>query len=67
MAFSSGREDLAQMPFSTMCIKESLRLHPSVTAISRRCTQDVPLGTGQVVPKGMVVALVGASLCPPYP
>ncbi|NXX41388.1 CP4FE hydroxylase, partial [Tricholaema leucomelas] len=50
-------EDLAQMPFSTMCIKESLRLHPPVTATSRRCTQDVPLGSGQVVPKGVITLL----------
>ncbi|RLV62732.1 hypothetical protein DV515_00019003 [Chloebia gouldiae] len=40
------REDLSQMPFTTMCIKESLRLHPPVTA-------DIPLRDGRVIPKGM--------------
>ncbi|NXA70910.1 CP4FN protein, partial [Mohoua ochrocephala] len=46
-------EDLSQLPFTTMCIKESLRLHPPVTAVSRRCTEDVPLRDGRVIPKGM--------------
>ncbi|XP_038174068.1 LOW QUALITY PROTEIN: cytochrome P450 4F4-like [Arvicola amphibius] len=47
-------DDLAQLPFLTMCIKESLRLHPPVTAISRRCTQDIGLPDGRVIPKGVV-------------
>ncbi|NXX36772.1 CP4FN protein, partial [Nicator chloris] len=46
-------EDLSQLPFTTMCIKESLRLHPPVTAVSRRCTEDIPLHDGRVIPKGM--------------
>ncbi|XP_021105989.1 cytochrome P450 4F4-like isoform X2 [Heterocephalus glaber] len=46
-------EDLAQLPFLTMCIKESLRLHPPVTGISRCCTQDVVLPNGWVIPKGV--------------
>uniref|UniRef100_A0A8C4Y6F4 Uncharacterized protein n=1 Tax=Gopherus evgoodei TaxID=1825980 RepID=A0A8C4Y6F4_9SAUR len=44
-------EDLSQMPFSTMCIKESLRLHPPVMAVSRRCTEDIKLPDGHVLPK----------------
>ncbi|CAM5169368.1 unnamed protein product [Eretmochelys imbricata] len=47
-------EDLSRMPFSTMCIKESLRLHPPVTAVSRRCTEDIKLPDGRVLPKGNV-------------
>ncbi|XP_043362707.1 cytochrome P450 4F22 isoform X1 [Dermochelys coriacea] len=47
-------EDLSQMPFSTMCIKESLRLHPPVTAVSRRCTEDIKLPDGRVLPKGNI-------------
>lgn len=46
------RDDLAQLPFLTMCIKESLRLHPPVTVISRRCTQDIVLPDGRIIPKG---------------
>ncbi|XP_056371473.1 uncharacterized protein LOC130266154 isoform X2 [Oenanthe melanoleuca] len=45
------REDLSQLPFTTMCIKESLRLHPPVTAMSQCCTEDVPLRDGRVIPK----------------
>ncbi|KAM6167056.1 cytochrome P450 4F3-like [Erethizon dorsatum] len=46
-------EDLTQLPFLTMCLKESLRLHPPVTGISRCCTQDVVLPDGRVIPKGV--------------
>ncbi|XP_051026827.1 cytochrome P450 4F1 isoform X2 [Acomys russatus] len=47
-------DDLAQLPFLTMCIKESMRLHPPVTVISRRCTQDVVLPGGRTIPKGVI-------------
>uniref|UniRef100_A0A2K5E2G4 Cytochrome P450 family 4 subfamily F member 11 n=1 Tax=Aotus nancymaae TaxID=37293 RepID=A0A2K5E2G4_AOTNA len=46
-------DDLAKLPFLTMCIKESLRLHPPVPAITRRCTQDMVLPDGRVIPKGL--------------
>uniref|UniRef100_A0A8C8SKV6 Cytochrome P450 family 4 subfamily F member 8 n=1 Tax=Pelusios castaneus TaxID=367368 RepID=A0A8C8SKV6_9SAUR len=47
-------EDLSQMPFSTMCLKESLRLHPPVTAMSRRCTEDIRMPDGRIFPKGNI-------------
>uniref|UniRef100_A0A8C2T2Y1 Cytochrome P450 family 4 subfamily F member 8 n=1 Tax=Coturnix japonica TaxID=93934 RepID=A0A8C2T2Y1_COTJA len=47
-------EDLSLLPFTTMCIKESLRLHPPVTAVSRRCTEDVAMRDGRVIPKGVI-------------
>ncbi|KAL2763319.1 cytochrome P450 4F8 precursor, partial [Daubentonia madagascariensis] len=50
-------EDLAQLPFLTMCIKESLRLHPPVTVISRSCTKDIVLPDGRVIPKGNVCTI----------
>ncbi|XP_048346360.1 ultra-long-chain fatty acid omega-hydroxylase isoform X2 [Sphaerodactylus townsendi] len=50
-------EDLSKMPFSTMCIKESLRLHPPATVLSRRCTEDVKLPDGKVIPKGTICLL----------
>ncbi|XP_039723623.1 cytochrome P450 4F6-like isoform X3 [Pteropus medius] len=50
-------DDLTKLPFLTMCIKESLRLHPPVTVISRCCTQDILLPDGRVVPKGNVCAI----------
>ncbi|XP_070375416.1 cytochrome P450 4F2-like isoform X1 [Equus asinus] len=54
-------DDLAQMPFLTMCIKESLRLHPPTVGISRRCTQDIVLPDGRVIPKGVtcVISIFG--------
>nr|XP_012313175.1 docosahexaenoic acid omega-hydroxylase CYP4F3-like isoform X3 [Aotus nancymaae] len=50
-------DDLAQLPFLTMCLKESLRLHPPVPMISRRCIQDVVLPDGRVLPKGNVCCI----------
>ncbi|GAB1300881.1 Leukotriene-B4 omega-hydroxylase 3 [Apodemus speciosus] len=47
-------DDLAQLPFLTMCIKESLRLHPPVPVISRCCSQDVALPNGRTIPKGTI-------------
>uniref|UniRef100_H3AKP5 Cytochrome P450 family 4 subfamily F member 22 n=1 Tax=Latimeria chalumnae TaxID=7897 RepID=H3AKP5_LATCH len=47
-------DELSQLPFITMCIKESLRIHPPVTTIARRCTEDVKLPDGRVIPKGVI-------------
>ncbi|XP_074240565.1 cytochrome P450 4F2 isoform X3 [Saimiri boliviensis] len=47
-------DDLAKLPFLTMCVKESLRLHPPVPAVSRCCTQDIALPDGRVIPKGVI-------------
>nr|XP_015295652.1 PREDICTED: cytochrome P450, family 4, subfamily F, polypeptide 12 isoform X1 [Macaca fascicularis] len=50
-------EDLAQLPFLTMCLKESLRLHPPAPFISRHCTQDIVLPDGRVIPKGIICVI----------
>ncbi|XP_030331344.1 cytochrome P450 4F22-like isoform X1 [Strigops habroptila] len=47
-------DDLSHLPFTTMCIKESLRLHPPVVAVSRRCSRDLATRDGRVIPKGVI-------------
>lgn len=46
------RGDLSSLPFTTMCIKESLRLHSPVQAVTRKYTQNMPLPGDRAVPKG---------------
>lgn len=46
------REDLSSLPFTTMCIREALRLHSPVQAVTRRYIQDVKLPGERTVPKG---------------
>nr|QLC36647.1 cytochrome P450 4F128 [Kryptolebias hermaphroditus] len=54
-------EDLSNLPFTTMCIRESLRLHSPVQAVTRRYTQDMTLPGGLSVPEGVIclVSLYG--------
>lgn len=46
------RDDLSSLPFTTMCIRESLRLHSPVQAVTRKYTQDLALPGGCTVPRG---------------
>ncbi|XP_016064799.1 PREDICTED: docosahexaenoic acid omega-hydroxylase CYP4F3 [Miniopterus natalensis] len=59
-------DDLAQLPFLTMCLKESMRLHPPVIGISRCCTQDITLPDGRVIPKGVtcLISILGTHYNP---
>ncbi|MGH0175509.1 UNVERIFIED_CONTAM: hypothetical protein FKN15_070568 [Acipenser sinensis] len=45
-----GSNDLSQLPFTTMCIKESLRLHPPVNAVTRRFTKDIKVPEDRLIP-----------------
>ncbi|XP_041834888.1 cytochrome P450 4F3 [Melanotaenia boesemani] len=47
-------EDLSSLPFTTMCIRESLRLHSPVQAVTRKYTQDMPLPGDLIVPEGVI-------------
>ncbi|XP_029931350.1 cytochrome P450 4F3, partial [Myripristis murdjan] len=47
-------DDLSSLPFTTMCIKEALRLHSPVLAVTRKYTQDMKLPGDRTVPKGAI-------------
>nr|XP_004672227.1 cytochrome P450 4A12-like [Jaculus jaculus] len=48
---------LDQMPYTTMCIKEALRLYPPVPAVSRMLNTPVTFPDGRSLPKGVTVQL----------
>ncbi|KAJ8289244.1 hypothetical protein COCON_G00019030 [Conger conger] len=52
-------EDLSKIPYTTMCIKESLRLFPPVPGHSRKLTKPMTFCDGRTVPAG---CLVGSSV-----
>lgn len=43
--------DLKRLPYTTKIIKESMRLYPPATDVSRQATQDCEIG-GYIIPKG---------------
>ncbi|XP_053326242.1 cytochrome P450 4B1-like [Spea bombifrons] len=50
-------EDLSKMPYTTMCIKESLRLYPPVPIVSRELAKPITFYDGRSLPAGIVVSL----------
>nr|XP_048309370.1 cytochrome P450 4A12 [Myodes glareolus] len=50
-------DHLDQMPYTTMCIKEALRLYPPVPAVSRDLSTPVTFPDGRSLPKGISVLL----------
>ncbi|NXN29138.1 CP4B1 protein, partial [Nycticryphes semicollaris] len=50
-------EDLGKMTYTTMCIKESLRVFPPVPSVSRQLSKPVTFSDGRSLPAGCPVAL----------
>ncbi|XP_075034797.1 cytochrome P450 4B1-like [Mixophyes fleayi] len=50
-------EDLSRLSYTTMCIKESLRLYPPVPSVSRELSKPVTFFDGRNLPAGTVVSL----------
>ncbi|XP_063283835.1 cytochrome P450 4B1-like [Pelobates fuscus] len=50
-------EDLSKIPYTTMCIKESLRLYPPVPSVSRELAKPITFSDGRTLPAGCMVSL----------
>ncbi|XP_066232303.1 cytochrome P450 4A11-like [Saccopteryx leptura] len=48
---------LNQMPYTTMCIKEALRLYPPVPRVSRKLNKPITFPDGRSLPKGVIATL----------
>ncbi|KAL7394584.1 hypothetical protein ABVT39_028279 [Epinephelus coioides] len=50
-------EDLSKIPYTTMCIKESLRLYPPVPGTARKTTKSMTFPDGRTLPKGTHIGI----------
>jgi len=47
------RDDINRIPYTTMCIKESLRLYPAVPGMARQLTKTMTFFDGRSMPEGI--------------
>uniref|UniRef100_A0A5G2QB90 Uncharacterized protein n=1 Tax=Sus scrofa TaxID=9823 RepID=A0A5G2QB90_PIG len=50
-------DHLDQMPYTTMCIKEALRLYPPVPVIGRELSKPITFPDGRSLPAGIILSL----------
>lgn len=50
-------DHLGQMPYTTMCIKEAMRLYPPVPAIIRELSKPITFPDGRSLPAGIIISL----------
>ncbi|XP_060725998.1 cytochrome P450 4A7-like isoform X1 [Tachysurus vachellii] len=50
-------EDLSKIPYTTMCIKESLRMYPPVPGMGRKLSKPITFFDGRTVPAGCVIGI----------
>ncbi|XP_069446712.1 cytochrome P450 4A11-like isoform X2 [Ovis canadensis] len=50
-------DHLDQMPYTTMCIKEALRLYPPIPVIGRELSKPITFPDGRSLPAGILVSL----------
>uniref|UniRef100_A0A674J2P9 Cytochrome P450 4B1-like n=1 Tax=Terrapene triunguis TaxID=2587831 RepID=A0A674J2P9_9SAUR len=51
------RDDLGKMPYTTMCIKESMRIFPPVPLVSRQLSKPITFHDGRYLPEGTLVGI----------